>query len=114
MSSSKIPSKQPLSLRAIFARNVRMVRVHAGMSQESMAAIAELDRSFVGTLERGTRNVSIDNIELIANSLGEAPHELMRPDLPKERGLDPALVRSPRTTRLYPVERKARKEHSKT
>jgi transcriptional regulator with XRE-family HTH domain len=101
-------SKPPLSLRLIFARNVRLVRTHANLSQEAMADLAELDRAFVGTLERGTRNISIDNIERIAEALNEVPHELMRPELPKERGLNPELVRSPRTTRLYPIERKAR------
>ena len=99
-------TSQTLSLRGIFARNVRLVRTHANLSQEAMADLAELDRAFVGTLERGTRNISIDNIERIAKALNEAPHELMRPDLPKERGLDPDLVRSPRTARLYPIERR--------
>jgi transcriptional regulator with XRE-family HTH domain len=108
MKSSK-ETEQALSLRGIFARNVRLVRTHAHLSQEGMADLAELDRAFVGTLERGTRNISIDNIERIAKALNEAPHELMRPDLPLERGLDPELIRSPRTTRLYPVERQPRK-----
>lgn len=108
MSSSKPSSKQPLSLRQIFARNVRMVRVHAGMSQESMAAIAELDRAFVGTLERGTRNISIDNIELIAKAIGTEPSDLMKPDLPELRSLDPSVSRSPRSARLYPIARKVK------
>jgi transcriptional regulator with XRE-family HTH domain len=110
MNQSKVHTQQEVSpLRQIFARNVRLVRTHANLSQEAMADLAELDRAFVGTLERGTRNISIDNIERIAKALKEEPHVLMRPDLPKERGLDPALVRSPRTTRLYPAERKPRK-----
>jgi transcriptional regulator with XRE-family HTH domain len=66
-----------------------------------------LDRAFVGTLERGQRNISIDNIELIANAIGVAPHELMNPELPKLRGLDVTVTRAPRTTRLYPVPRKS-------
>ena len=100
--------KETLSLRLIFARNVRLVRTHANLSQEAMADLAELDRAFVGTLERGTRNISIDNIERIAKALGEEPSELMRADLPEQRGLNLELIRSPRTTRLYPVERKNR------
>lgn len=98
-----------LSLREIFARNVRLVRVNAGISQERMADEAGLDRTFIGTLERGVRNISIDNIALIAQALGEAPHELMDPDLPRLRGLDETLRRAPRTQRLYPpVSRKRR------
>ena len=61
----------PLSLRLVFARNIRLVRIHAGLSQERMAGEAGLDRAFVGTLERGQRNISIDNIELIARAIGE-------------------------------------------
>jgi transcriptional regulator with XRE-family HTH domain len=99
----------PLSLRLIFARNIRLVRVHAGISQERMANEAGLDRAFVGTLERGQRNISIDNIELIANAIGVAAHELMDPDLPIKRGLDPTITRAPRTARLYPTARAARR-----
>lgn len=96
-------SAKTLSLRQVFARNVRMVRIHIGMSQERMAAEAGLDRTFVSTLELGKRNISIDNIELIAQALGEHPHELMRPDLPQERDLDPTATRAPRTARPYPA-----------
>lgn len=95
-----------LPLRLIFARNIRLVRVNAGISQESMAAEAGLDRAFVGTLERGQRNISIDNIELIAKAIGMAPHELMHPDLAQIRGLDATLTRAPRTARPYPVKKR--------
>lgn len=98
-----------LSLRLVFARNIRLIRVNAGISQERMAADAGLDRAFVGTLERGQRNISIDNIELLCKALGETPHELMNPELPALRGLDVTATRAPRTERLFPVERKARK-----
>jgi len=76
------------------------------MSQERLADEAELDRTFVGTLERGQRNISIDNIELLANALGTPAGELMNPDLPRERGLDVTVTRSPRTARPYPVRKR--------
>ena len=82
-----------------------MARIHVGISQEGLAAEANLDRAFVGTLERGQRNISIDNVELLAQAIGISAHELMNPDLPKERGFDVTLVRSPRTARLYPAGR---------
>lgn len=78
------------------------------MSQERMAAEAELDRAFVGTLERGQRNISVDNIERIAKAVGVAAHELMDPNLPEQRGLDAMLMRAPRTARPYPVAPKSR------
>lgn len=96
----------PLSLRLVFARNIRLVRVNAGISQERMAAEAGLDRAFVGTLERGQRNISIDNIELIAKAIGMPPHELMHPDLAKLHGLDETVTRAPRTARPYPVKKR--------
>jgi transcriptional regulator with XRE-family HTH domain len=108
MKESKTIAHQGLSLRLVFARNVRLIRTHAGMSQESMADTAQLDRAFVGTLERGQRNISIDNIERIANAINVSPGELMNPDLAQIRQLDVNLIRAPRTTRLYPVERKLR------
>lgn len=100
------PSSPPkLPLRLVFARNIRLVRVAAGMSQERMAAEAGLDRAFVGTMERGQRNISIDNIELVAKAVGVAAHELMDPALPTLRGLDETVTRAPRTARPYPVAR---------
>ena len=101
-----------LSLREVFARNVRLVRVNAGISQERMANDAGLDRAFVGTLERGQRNISIDNIELIAGAIGQPAHELMNPDLPKIRGLDETLTRAPRTVRPYSIKKRSRSGQS--
>lgn len=98
---------QALTLREVFARNVRAVRVNAAISQERMAAEAGLDRAFVGTLERGQRNISIDNIERLAKTLGVEPHELMNPALPELRGLDVSLTRAPRSVRPYTVPRRS-------
>lgn len=100
---------ETLSLRQVFARNIRLVRIHAEMSQERMAAEAGLDRAFVGTLERGQRNISIDNVELLAMAVGVPAYELMNPDLPTMRGLDVTLTRAPRTARVYPVSRRTKK-----
>lgn len=102
------PASATLSLRLVFARNIRLVRIHAGMSQEGMAAEAGLDRAFVGTLERGERNISIDNIERIAKAIGVPAYELMHPGLAKARNLDETVTRAPRTPRLYPAAPKKR------
>ena len=108
MPRSSKPADAAPSLRLTFARNIRLVRIDAGMSQERMAAEAGLDRAFVGTLERGQRNVSIDNIELIAKAIGVTAHELMNPELPRLRGLDVTATRVLRKARLYPVGRKSK------
>ena len=103
MSGAPRRSKPTLTLRKVFARNVRLVRIHAGKSQERLADEAGLDRTFVGTLERGIRNISIDNVELLAGALGLPAHELMDPNLPEQRGLDVTLTRAPRIARPYPA-----------
>lgn len=101
-----MPKATPLSLRLVFARNIRLMRIDAGMSQERLADEAGLDRTFVGTLERGQRNISINNIELIAKAIGMPAHELMHPDLPQIHGLDVTVTRAPRTARPYPVKKR--------
>lgn len=93
-------------LRKLFAKNVRLARIHKGLSQEALALKADLDRTFVGTLERGMRNISIDNIELLAKAVGIPAHELLNPKLAQERGFDVTLIRAPRTARLEPVARR--------
>lgn len=92
-----------LSLRLTFANNLRIARIGAGFSQERLAAEAGLDRTFVSSVERGVRNISIDNIELLAVTVGIPPQRLLDPELADQLGLDPKLVRAPRTVRLYPA-----------
>lgn len=101
MSGSTRSKEKAQPLRLVFARNVRLARIHQGMSQERMASEAGLDRAFVGTLERGQRNISIDNIELIAKAIGVAACDLLDPGLPERAGFDASLTRAPRTARLY-------------
>jgi len=55
--------------RNIFARNLRKFREAANLSQEDLAEHAGLHRTYVGSVERGERNISIDNMERLANAL---------------------------------------------
>ena len=57
------------SARLIFAANMRRLRLERGFSQEQLAEVANLHRTYIGSVERGERNITIDNIERIANAL---------------------------------------------
>lgn len=72
-----IPSDQCV-LVAIFAANVRRKRLELGFSQEMLAERAGVHRTYVGMLERAEKNVSIYNIERIANALEVDPELLLR------------------------------------
>jgi len=56
--------------RKLFAANLWRERKARGLSQRALAQRAGLDRTYVGSVERGERNVSIDNIERLAEALG--------------------------------------------
>lgn len=55
--------------RRTFASNVRRIRAKHGFSQERLADLAGLHRTYIGSIERGERNVSIDNMARIARAL---------------------------------------------
>ena len=59
-----------------FGNRVRSHRKRAGWSQEKLAHECRLDRSYIGGVERGERNVSLLNIQRIADSLGIRAAEL--------------------------------------
>lgn len=56
---------------------VRRCRLNVGLSQESLAHDAEIDRSYVGGIERGEHNVSMVNLLRIATALGVRPSALL-------------------------------------
>lgn len=52
-----------------FGKNLRKHRADAGLSQEALADLCGLDRTYISGIERGLRNVSLINIHLIADAL---------------------------------------------
>lgn len=59
--------------RVVFGRRVRELREARGLSQEQFADVAGLHRTYVSGIERGLRNVGLDNILAIARALDVAP-----------------------------------------
>lgn len=57
---------------------IRAARKATGMSQEAFADLIEIDRSHMGKIERGERNLSLLNLKRIADGLGVMPSELLR------------------------------------
>lgn len=57
--------------------NIRQLRRSQGLSQEQLAEKADLHRTYVGAIERGERNVSLDNIIAIAHALGVSASQLL-------------------------------------
>ncbi|WP_298742168.1 helix-turn-helix domain-containing protein [uncultured Microbacterium sp.] len=57
----------------------RELRAPLGLRQERLGHAAGLDRTYIGGIERGERNVSLDNIWRLADALGVEPGELFRP-----------------------------------
>lgn len=70
---------QQLAQRAAVGQTIRTLRIEQGLSQEELAHNADLDRSYVGGVERGERNLALDNIYRIAYALSVAPGELLPP-----------------------------------
>jgi transcriptional regulator with XRE-family HTH domain len=68
------------SARERLARHLRALRTAQAISQEELAARADLHRTYVGSIERRERNVSLDNVERLANALGVDIRELLSPD----------------------------------
>ena len=69
---------QPQSrARKNFASNLRRHRLDQGLSQERLAEKAKLHPNYVGSVERGERNVSIDNMEKLAEALGVDLRDLL-------------------------------------
>ena len=60
--------------------NIRRIREDKGLSQEKLAEIADLHRTYIGQIERAEKNIGIKNLEKIAQALGIEPVLLLRKD----------------------------------
>jgi len=61
-----------------FARLLRNERLARGISQEALAELAGLHRTYVGSVERGERNIAVDNMDALAKALNLDISDLLR------------------------------------
>jgi transcriptional regulator with XRE-family HTH domain len=62
-------------IRKNFGKKLRQLRMAQRFSQEGLSLAATLDRTYIGSVERGERNISLVNICKIASALGVSPKE---------------------------------------
>jgi transcriptional regulator with XRE-family HTH domain len=70
-----MPSIRAEVIQKQFGSRMRALRHQKGLSQEELAHNCDLDRTYIGSVERGERNISLVNIHLIATALGVSPKE---------------------------------------
>jgi len=70
--------KTKTSARRIFAENLRKARLAKDLSQEGLAELSGLHRTYVGSVERAERNVSIDNMERLSAAVSVLLPDLLR------------------------------------
>lgn len=66
---------------AEFGRRLKELRLERGLSQEQLAHLAGLDRTYISSCEAGRRNVTLRTIDRLANALGVDVTEMVRCDV---------------------------------
>ena len=65
-------------IKSKLGQKIKELRIKAGYSQEELASLSKLHRTYISDIERGERNVSVENIEKIAKALKIEPNELLK------------------------------------
>jgi transcriptional regulator with XRE-family HTH domain len=69
--------KPSRDLTDILAENLRFLRHRKGLSQENLAELSGIHRTYVGSVERGERNVTLSSLEMLASALGVSVIQLL-------------------------------------
>ncbi|MDZ4255868.1 MAG: helix-turn-helix transcriptional regulator [Sulfuritalea sp.] len=65
------------SLRAALAENIKTFRSEKGLSQEELASLCGLHRTYIGSVERQERNVTLSTLEVLSGALEVSIQELL-------------------------------------
>lgn len=77
MMETSLSKKDRELIRCRFGERVRQKRQELGISQEELAFRSGLHRTYVGSVERGERNLSLENIVIFAKALACDPRDLL-------------------------------------
>jgi transcriptional regulator with XRE-family HTH domain len=77
MSRTQAHNRKHTPIRRAFGKIVREKRLGLGLSQEKLAEKADLHTNYVGSVERGERNIALENIYRLAAALECSPKELL-------------------------------------
>ncbi|WP_026097755.1 helix-turn-helix domain-containing protein [Baaleninema simplex] len=69
--------KRFLGLNRVVASNLKALRKEQGISQEELAEKCGLHRTYIGAIERNERNITLQTLEKLADSLGVSAHDLL-------------------------------------
>jgi transcriptional regulator with XRE-family HTH domain len=69
-----------MNIIQIVAKNIKKYRLLKDLTQEQLAELSGLHRTYVGSVERAERNLSLENLERIAKALGVSPRDLLDKD----------------------------------
>lgn len=72
------PKSSKKSLNVIAGENIRRLRKSLGISQDAFSELAGVHRTYVGSVERGERNMTLDTLQCIAKALKVSPADLLQ------------------------------------
>jgi transcriptional regulator with XRE-family HTH domain len=74
------PTKDPHTTRHLLAQRLCLLRTLRGWSQETLAEQAGLHRTYISGIERGERNLGLDNLDKLAQAFGVTVGDLLKAD----------------------------------
>lgn len=92
--TAKLAADELFDGRRVLAAHLRTARARRQLTQEALADRVGIHRSYLGSIERGRRNVPLDTLCRLAWALRVEPHELLRPIPEKRRATAPRRPRS--------------------